>query len=173
MTAAAPAGFSVKNQFLETFEREHATTMRVLRAFPPGKESVQPHPKLKNALNLAWIFTGEMGMLLTAMTSGFDWSNPPKSPPAPATLGEVIATFDQFHAKVVQVVSGMTDTQLMTETVTFPSGPGKMGTPSKLDFLWFVLADQIHHRGQFSVYLRMADGKLPSIYGPTADEPWF
>jgi hypothetical protein len=26
---------------------------------------------------------------------------------------------------------------------------------------------------QFSIYLRMADGKVPSIYGPSADEPWF
>ena len=41
------------------------------------------------------------------------------------------------------------------------------------DFLWMILCDQIHHRGQFSIYLRMADGKVPSIYGPTADEPWF
>jgi uncharacterized damage-inducible protein DinB len=37
---------------------------------------------------------------------------------------------------------------------------------------WMILSDQIHHRGQFSVYLRMAGGKVPSIYGPTADEPW-
>jgi uncharacterized damage-inducible protein DinB len=35
-----------------------------------------------------------------------------------------------------------------------------------------MLCDQIHHRGQFSVYLRMADGKVPSIYGPSLDEPW-
>jgi len=30
----------------------------------------------------------------------------------------------------------------------------------------------VHHRGQLTVYLRMADVPLPSIYGPTADEPW-
>jgi len=41
-----------------------------------------------------------------------------------------------------------------------------------VDFLWFLLCDQIHHRGQLSVYLRMADGKVPSIYGPSGDEPW-
>jgi len=35
-----------------------------------------------------------------------------------------------------------------------------------------ILCDQIHHRGRFSIYLHMADGKVPSIYGPTADEPW-
>ena len=42
----------------------------------------------------------------------------------------------------------------------------------RLDVLWFLLNDQIHHRGQFSVYLRMAGAKVPSIYGPSKDEPW-
>jgi len=36
-----------------------------------------------------------------------------------------------------------------------------------------MLDDQIHHRGQLSVYVRMAGGKVPSIYGPSADEPWY
>jgi uncharacterized damage-inducible protein DinB len=29
-----------------------------------------------------------------------------------------------------------------------------------------------HHRGQMTVYLRMLEVPVPSIYGPTADEPW-
>jgi uncharacterized damage-inducible protein DinB len=40
------------------------------------------------------------------------------------------------------------------------------------DVLWTGVMDTVHHRGQFSVYLRMAGGKVPSIYGPSADEPW-
>jgi uncharacterized damage-inducible protein DinB len=36
--------------------------------------------------------------------------------------------------------------------------------------LWYELFDHIHHRGQISVYMRLAGAKLPSIYGPTADE---
>jgi uncharacterized damage-inducible protein DinB len=40
------------------------------------------------------------------------------------------------------------------------------------DILWIMLMDSIHHRGQLSVYVRMAGGKVPSIYGPSADEPW-
>jgi uncharacterized damage-inducible protein DinB len=40
-----------------------------------------------------------------------------------------------------------------------------------VDALWLELFDHIHHRGQFSVYVRLAGAKLPSIYGPTADEP--
>src|SRR5690606_14988766 len=30
----------------------------------------------------------------------------------------------------------------------------------------------VHHRGQLTVYLRLLDVPVPSIYGPTADEPW-
>ena len=41
-----------------------------------------------------------------------------------------------------------------------------------IDVLWFMLTDSIHHRGQLSVYVRMAGGRVPSIYGPSADEPW-
>ncbi|NIP58360.1 MAG: hypothetical protein GWM92_04890 [Gemmatimonadetes bacterium] len=54
----------------------------------------------------------------------------------------------------------------------FFTGPGTTGEIPRIDWLWFLLNDQIHHRGQFSIYLRMADGQVPSIYGPSADEPW-
>jgi uncharacterized damage-inducible protein DinB len=60
----------------------------------------------------------------------------------------------------------------LNKTVKFFVAPKKMGDVRRLDFLWLLLMDMVHHRGQFSVYLRMADGKVPSIYGPSADEPW-
>jgi len=52
------------------------------------------------------------------------------------------------------------------------TAPKTLGPITRMNWLWFLLHDQIHHRGQLSIYLRMAGGKLPSIYGPTADEPW-
>jgi uncharacterized damage-inducible protein DinB len=56
--------------------------------------------------------------------------------------------------------------------VKFVTGPKQMSDLRRLDVLWFLLNDQIHHRGQFSVYLRIAGGKVPSIYGPSGDEKW-
>jgi uncharacterized damage-inducible protein DinB len=56
--------------------------------------------------------------------------------------------------------------------VKFVTGPKQMSDLRRLDVLWFLLNDHIHHRGQFSVYLRMAGGQVPSIYGPSADEKW-
>jgi uncharacterized damage-inducible protein DinB len=60
----------------------------------------------------------------------------------------------------------------LSETVKFFTAPKTLGDIRRIDFLWFLLSDEIHHRGQFSIYLRMADGKVPSIYGPSGDEPW-
>lgn len=61
---------------------------------------------------------------------------------------------------------------MLTGHVKFPSGPGQMADWPLPKFLWMTLCDQIHHRGQFSVYLRIAGGKVPAIHGPSADEPW-
>jgi len=36
---------------------------------------------------------------------------------------------------------------------------------------WGNLMDEVHHRGQLTIYLRLAGGKVPSIYGPSGDEP--
>ncbi|OLC11236.1 MAG: hypothetical protein AUH41_01155 [Gemmatimonadetes bacterium 13_1_40CM_66_11] len=56
--------------------------------------------------------------------------------------------------------------------VKFKTGPKQVSDLRRLDVLWFMLNDQIHHRGQLSVYLRMTGAKVPSIYGPSKDEPW-
>ena len=162
-----------KQQFIEGFTREIATTLRVLGAYPKDKLDLRPAPKCKTARELAWLFAMEQGMLEKAITTGFDWSVPmPASPKAPESMAAIIKAIDDGHKRVIGIVNGMRDEQLF-ETIKFPVAPKTIGDVPKIQFLWMLLCDQIHHRGQFSIYLRMADGKLPSIYGPTADEPWF
>lgn len=60
----------------------------------------------------------------------------------------------------------------LEQKVKFFVGPKTLGDWTRISFLWFLLHDQIHHRGQLSIYLRMAGAKVPSIYGPSGDEPW-
>lgn len=169
--AQMAAVINPKEQFLTAFEQEHATTLRILRAFPADKCELQPHPKCKSARDLAWVFVMEMRMLEKALTTGFDWSQPAAWPKPPESLNAIIEAFDQGHKRVREVVANLRDDQLYG-TVKFFTGPKKIEDVPILSFMWMVLCDQIHHRGQLSVYLRMADGKVPSIYGPTADEPW-
>jgi uncharacterized damage-inducible protein DinB len=167
----AQSSVSSKQRFHDVYARESATTLKVLKAYPADKAELRPHAKCKTARELAWMFVIEQGMCTTAMTTGFDWSKPMDMPPPPDSLAEVIAAFEAGVTKLLAAVDGLSEEQLGS-AVQFPTAPKTIGDMPLLDFLWFALHDQIHHRGQLSVYLRMADGKLPSIYGPTADEPW-
>jgi uncharacterized damage-inducible protein DinB len=171
-TAQPPRARSVRDQFLEVYEEEHARTLRVLRAFPKEKADLRPHPKSKNALELAWMFVTEQGAVEKALTTGFDWTNIGEAPKMPESFDAILAAFERGHKHVAGLISGQRDEELY-DTIQFPTGPGRLGDLSKIQFLWFCLHDQIHHRGQFSVYLRMADAKVPAIYGPSLDEPWF
>lgn len=161
----------VKQQFLDTLEREHATTLRALRAYPEDKLDLKPHAKSGTARDVAWIMPRGMMLIEKALTTGFDWSVPPKSQPAPESMDAIVDTLEQAHRRVVGIVRDLPEEQL-SETVKFFVAPKTMGDVPKLQFIWMILHDQIHHRGQFSVYLRLADAKVPSIYGPSADEPW-
>jgi len=169
--AARASGPSAAQAFLYTFEKEHPITVRLLNAYPADKLDLKPHPKCKTARELAWMFCSEQWATLTAITTGFDFSKPFAPKPAPATMAEIIANLDEGHRKVAETLKGMTDAQL-SETSKFMVAPKTMGDVPKIALAWLFLCDQIHHRGQFSIYLRMADAKVPSIYGPTADEPW-
>jgi uncharacterized damage-inducible protein DinB len=125
----------------------------------------------KTARELAWMFVLEQGMCQKALTTGLDWSAPPSMPPAPNSLEEVISTFERDQKTVAGLVRDLPDERLFG-SIKFFTAPKTIGDVPLIQFLWMTLCDQIHHRGQFSIYLRMADGKVPSIYGPTADEPW-
>lgn len=84
---------------------------------------------------------------------------------------EVIPAFERAARDTATRVAQLSDDEL-NQTMKFPSGPGTMGDFRRIDVLWLSLMDQVHHRGQLSVYLRMSGAKVPSIYGPSADEPW-
>lgn len=174
-TATSPvvgAPPSPKQQFLDAYEREHATTMRVLRAFPADKSELQPHPKCKSARELAWIFTLERGLgaavFQNALANGVTGKGPP---PAPESWDAVVQSYEKAHKEFGDLIRSTPDEQLNGQ-VKFFVAPKTLGDWTRLQFAWFLLSDEIHHRGQLSVYLRMADGKVPSIYGPSADEPW-
>lgn len=160
---------SEKQAFLDAWDRESATTLKVLRAFPEGKTTLKPHDDCRSAKELAWTFVFE-GFGGAQGVQG-EVKFPPPLPPMPDTWNGMVGEVDRAFKHMAAEVQKTGEPHLNT-TVKFPTGPGKMGDMRRLDFLWMMLNDMIHHRGQFSVYLRMAGGKVPSIYGPSKDEPW-
>ncbi len=155
--------------FAKQYEREHAVTRKVLDAYPAEKASFRPHERSNDALRLAQTFLVEEKLMLLVLrnepvmgSGGF--------PSAPDEWNAVLAALDEQHREITALLPAADESQL--RPVKFFSGPGQMADFPAAEFLWFMLLDQIHHRGQFSVYLRMAGAKVPSIYGPSADEPW-
>jgi uncharacterized damage-inducible protein DinB len=161
-----------KQDFLDTYEEEHATTMRVLRAYPVEKVDLRPHPKCKTARELAWVFVVERELGMIAFNNGFA-SGPPAGelPKPPESWDSILSALEKEHRDFADLVRDTPEEEL-AETVKFFTAPKTLGDVPRIKLLWFLLHDQIHHRGQFSIYLRMADAKVPSIYGPSADEPW-
>ena len=160
---------SEKDMFLNNLDREVQTTVKLLKNYPNEKLDFKPHEKSRSARDLAWIFASEMGIMGMAIDGKIDFSQP--SPKAPSSMNEIIAGLEKSVKTISERVRKMSDADF-NSSIKFPVGPGKMGEFRKADVLWFVSTDHVHHRGQFSVYLRMAGGKVPSIYGPSADEPW-
>lgn len=160
---------SEREQFIQSWEREFQTTLKVLKSYPANKADLKPHGKCPTAKELAWkIVTEEPVLVNGSLTGNFDFMNMPKPP---ATMPDVISTYERSHSELVSKVKKMNDADF-NKMIKFMVAPKTMGDMRSGDTLWMMMMDTIHHRGQFSVYLRMADGKVPSIYGPSADEPW-
>jgi len=163
---------SAKEQFLNAYDREHAITMRLLRAYPTDKLDLRPHAMSKTARELAWVFAIECGLGTRLWNDEFAKGVPSGKPPeAPPDWNVLLGGVEKTYADFRKIVQSASDEDLLKKTHFF-TAPKTMGEMTRLDMLWFLLNDQIHHRGQFSIYQRMAGGKMPSIYGPTADEPW-
>jgi uncharacterized damage-inducible protein DinB len=160
---------SEKDMFINTWEREFQTTLKILKAYPTDKINLKPSEKSKSAKDLAWTFVAEEGVIIDGVCKGkIDFAS---MPPAPATFQEVISMYENSHKSNVNKVKALTEAEL-NSPIPWMVGPKQPGQVRRADVLWTAVMDNVHHRGQLSVYLRIAGAKVPSIYGPTADEPW-
>src|SRR5438105_4208277 len=161
-----------KDRFLWVYEDEHQRTVRVLKNFPPDKADFRPMANLKTARELAWVFVMEPKLGIKVFHDEFAKGMPQSTPQAPPEKwADLLAALEQSHKEFGELVRKTPDEDL-NKTVRFFVGPKTMGDIRRIDFGWFLIQDQVHHRGQFSIYLRAAGGKVPSIYGPSGDEPW-
>ena len=167
MTTVSP---ELKNYLLESYQRELETTLKILRAYPAAESEMRPHPTSMSARELAWTFVIEQGVCGAALRD--ELTMPPDAPPPPAdTFDACVAAFEASSKELSRLLEA-TSPSVLAETFEFFVGPKQLGQIRKFDFLQIMLNDQIHHRGQLSVYLRMTGSKVPSIYGPSRDEPW-
>jgi uncharacterized damage-inducible protein DinB len=153
-------------------DTESKTTQRVLDRIPGDKLTWKPHPKSTSLGQLAMHLAAGQGHLAAlALHDTFDIgpSGPP-SPPQPASNKEIMDALSQGTANALASLKTLSDAQLMTNWTLTKEGKVLLSMP-RIGFIRAIVMNHFyHHRGQMSVYLRLLDVPVPSIYGPSADE---
>jgi uncharacterized damage-inducible protein DinB len=161
---------SVSQAILQEFDNEAKTTRKVLERVPADRFSWKPHPKSMSLGELA---------LHTAMTPGMicGWACQEETnlaggdkPPAATTTAEIVAAHDKSVATMKETMSQLGDGGLMKGWKGTAGGQTLFEMPKVALIRSIALNHWYHHRGQLSVYLRLLDVPVPSIYGPSADE---
>jgi len=165
---------AINEALLPEFDNEAATTRRVLERVPEEKFDWKPHEKSFSMGDLASHVANLVSWtVLTINQDAFDMNptggEPVKSPGAKSSE-ELLATFDRNVAEARAALAAASDARLMEGWSLQSAGHTLFTMPKVAVLRSFVLNHLIHHRGQLSVYLRLNDIPVPSIYGPSADD---
>ncbi len=159
---------------LSQFDHEMETTRRVLARVPEAHAAWKPHPKSATLGFLAQHISNLVGFGSLIVHDTERDVNPPGGPArvsVPFTSTEVLlSTFDTNRAATRDAVAGASDEALMVPWALKNNGVALFSMPRAAVLRSFLTSHVIHHRGQLSVYLRLLDVPVPSIYGPSADE---
>jgi uncharacterized damage-inducible protein DinB len=164
---------SLVDVLLPEFDREMGSTRRVLERVPDGHFAWQPHPKSMTLGRLAeHLAELPQWVGVTVAQSQFDMgaARRPEGYSAPGTREAVLAMFDANVTAARAALVGRSDAELMAPWTLRRSGQTLFTMPKASVLRSFVMNHLVHHRGQMTVYLRLQDVPLPSIYGPSADE---
>jgi uncharacterized damage-inducible protein DinB len=160
--------------FIRRWTLEYSSFIDVCKALPPDKLEYQPHPASRSA--------GELVALLVSMekscvelcesgqssfNSGLRWH--PMT--GGAKLEEMIAAYETHHRDLAHKLANIDDVTWNNPAWLIRGEQEIMLKDTVGGLLWIALFDAVHHRGQLSTYIRPMGGKVPSIYGPSADSP--
>jgi uncharacterized damage-inducible protein DinB len=155
-----------REYYKECFEAEKPKFVRVMKAVPADQAGYRPHPRSTSAGDLVWLLASELHDACELLDHG-EVSYVAR--PAP-TVRESIAAYERNAAALETRVAKADDTTWDRKARFLVDG--KVAWETSLgDMLFGFLFDAIHHRGQLSSYLRPMGAKVPSIYGPSADDP--
>lgn len=159
---------------LAEFDHEAATTRRLLERVPEDKWDWKPHEKsftLKQLTQHMAEMPGWMGPTVQQDDLDLGGDQPPRA--EIRTREDLLALYDQNVATFREIAPQATD-EAMKKPWRLRNGEKVFfEVPRAAAIRTFILNHFIHHRGQLSVYLRLLDVPIPSIYGPSADENVF
>lgn len=160
----------VTDILLAQLEREIDATRKMVERVPEGKSDWKPHPKSMALGYLSTLVASMFGWIAT-MVDKDHLDLAAGSAPKPSTGDERLALFDQSVADARRALSSTTDEHLM-KPWQLRMGATVLDEKPRYIMITDTFSHLAHHRGQLTVYLRLNDQPVPSIYGPTADEGW-
>jgi uncharacterized damage-inducible protein DinB len=159
------------DSLLGELDQEAATTRRALERIPGDKLGWKPHARSMSlgqlALHIATI-PGMIGKLLS--NDGLDLGTVNFDQPAATSKAELLTALDESLRAAREVLGGFNDQKAMATWKLTRGGKELMAAPRVAVARSLMLNHWYHHRGQLTVYLRLLDVPVPSIYGPSADE---
>jgi uncharacterized damage-inducible protein DinB len=157
---------------LSELSHEAATTRRLLERVPSQALAWTPHRKSMPLGRLATHIAEIPGWVGSIVEQDeFDIGASGYVPPTLASAEEIVAMFDRNVAMATESLKRQADGRLLAAWRLKKNGQLVVEMPRLGMIRAFLMNHLIHHRGQLSVYLRLQDVPLPSIYGPTADQP--
>ena len=166
---------NLTNLFLTELEREAPRTRRALEQVPLGKDDWKPHPKSMPLAQLAGL-VASMPSWISLVIEQDELNLTP--PPGQGTYQQpatdsLVSVHDANVQKGREALSKTNDEFLMTTNWRLVAGGQVVMNEPRYIVLRDTLMHLAHHRGQLTVYLRLNDRTVPSIYGPTADDQRF
>lgn len=160
----------LKDALLSEFDHEMATTRKLLERIPDEKLPWKPHQK---SMSLGGLATHLANLPLWTATIlnelSFDLASLPPNAAEATSRAAILSAFEYSTVRARPCLD-KSDAELVAPWTLQRDGQQMFTLPRIAAFRSFVLSHVIHHRGQLSVYLRLNDLPVPSIYGPSADE---
>lgn len=160
----------ISEKLLKEFDDEMATTRRVIARVPTDKGEWKPHVKSFALGHLTQLVATMPGWITrTLREPEMNIADEPAY--SFQTTESLLDQFDRHSAEAHDALARTTDADL-EETWSLKMGEQTLVTLPRYEAVRTHINHLCHHRGQLTVYLRLIDVPVPSIYGPTADEGW-
>jgi uncharacterized damage-inducible protein DinB len=148
---------------LPTLKQETATTAKVIAAAPDAHLEYRPSERCMTAAELIWHIASADVMFLDGIVNG-TFGKGPEKPEGMTSPEQISAWYTERMSAAIEKLCAYTP----EEAAKILDFHGFLQAPAA-GIITFAVGHSIHHRGQLSAYLRPMGGKVPSIYGPSAD----
>jgi uncharacterized damage-inducible protein DinB len=158
-------------QFLKELEMEAAATRKCLERIPESLFNWKPHEK-SMTLGYLSLLVAEIPKWIIIMveTSELDFATYEHF--EPKSTAELVNHFDENLEGAKNALQKVSDEALCDPFYLKNQGQVLLSS-SKRESIEPSINHLVHHRGQLTVYMRLNDIAVPSIYGPSADEKGF